>query len=629
MVENMMKLTLLFRPAARDAFLSELQKLGVVHVEQRAVEDNRDMTRLGERIARVVQHGEFLKARAKKLRKAPPVAAYEGAVEDLAARVDRLRARLDEGENQRAQLEKEYAAVERWGEFDAKKIESLKRHGLRVTFHSAPLANADLIAERMENDPSRSCVRLFRERSVAYFAVVGPQDDAEPVASASEERLPARSASAVKRLVERAEEELAETGAEIDSLLPYREALEPLVVRLQNELSYKLAAASVKEEGEGNVFLLTGWIPERTAGELEEFLRAQEAVHLLEKPGGADNVPVLLRSNFFARLFQPILRIFSLPDYRELDPTPFFAPFYTIFFGLCVADMGYGLLILVAAFAALLVIKRKALRPLLSLAVVLGASVMAAGFLLNDFFGLNIVKLFGPHSGVAQAVLFGDINSAMYLALTLGIIQVTFGWALRAINQGKRHGAPGALKPAGVVLMLIGLVLTGLPAFARFLGSDIAALAIGPIPVGAAIAGVPHGGTVGLVLIAAGFLLFLLFDNLKAKIYARPAIGLWHFYEFATGVLGDILSYMRLFALGLSGGLLGEAIINLALMAKGNSAWGIIPMILILLVGTFLNLAIGLLSAFVHSLRLTFVEFYKSVGFKGGGVEYRPFRIKS
>jgi V/A-type H+-transporting ATPase subunit I len=103
---------------------------------------------------------------------------------------------------------------------------------------------------------------------------------------------------------------------------------------------------------------------------------------------------------------------------------------------------------------------------------------------------------------------------------------------------------------------------------------------------------------------------------------------LWELYELASGIPGDILSYLRLFALGLSGGLLAEAIVHISLLVKGSSPLGYIPMVLVLLFGSLLNLAIGLLSAFVHSLRLTFVEFYKAVGFKGGGVEYSPFKIK-
>ena len=628
MVEPMEKLTLLFRPAMRDNFLADLQKLGLVHIEQREVEDTPEISRLAARIARIVQHKEFLSSRAALQQEPPQAIEYPGKIDELISRVDLLRVRIEGYQTERTALEREIAAVERWGEFDAERIDALEQHNLRMTFHSAPRATADRIAQQLEADSDRSFVVLFQERGIVFFSVVGPLEASEHLAAASEERLPERSVSVVRQRLAIVETGLRDAFGEVDALMQYRNAMDGRITELQNQFTYKVAVANVQEGGDGHVQFLTGWIPQRLRGGLEEFLQNQETAYIFDRPTAQDDVPVLLHNNGFARLFQPILRIFSLPNYRELDPTAFFAPFYTIFFGLCVADMGYGLFIIVAALVALAVIKRKAARPLLYLGLVLGASVMVAGLLLNDFFGVPISSVWGTKSALAKAVLFGDQSSAMYLAITLGIIQVIFGYVLRTVNEVRQHGGASGLKPIGVVLMLLGAVLAGLPAFVGFVGSKLVDVRIGPIPLGQAIASVPDGSTVGLILVAVGFLLFLFFDNLTQRFYVRPAMGMWHFYEFLTGVMGDILSYMRLFALGLSGGLLGEAVINLAVMVRGHSVWGIIPMVLIFLFGTGLNLAIGLLSAFVHSLRLTFVEFYKSLEFKGGGVEYRPFQLK-
>ena len=132
-----------------------------------------------------------------------------------------------------------------------------------------------------------------------------------------------------------------------------------------------------------------------------------------------------------------------------------------------------------------------------------------------------------------------------------------------------------------------------------------------------------------LVMVVFFGLLLFLFNSLEKKILIRPLTGLWELYELLTTVPGYILSYLRLFALGLAGALLGETTIKLAEMVRGHSWVGIVLMVLVFLLGSLINFAIGLLSAFVHSLRLTFVEFYNSLGFKGGGVSYEPFEFKS
>ncbi len=622
MVEPMVKLTLLFRPAVREKFVSKLQEFGIVHIEQRQLEENAETTRLASRIARVGQHQSYLRLRAEELEVAPASAPYQGKIDDLIRKIDLLRVRIEGYETERAQLVRELSTADRWGNFDPELIEGLDKFGLHMSVHSATLATAAGIAEEMKSDGERSFVSLFEDKGTAYFAVVGPADREAKAISVPEERLPERNASLVRGRLAKVDEGIDEARSEIDALLPFRDALSARIAELQNELSFKIVVGSVHDAGEGHLYFLTGWIPSGQRNRLEEFLQSEEAAYLLEDPLPEDKVPVKLHNGAYTRLFEPILRIFSIPNYRELDPTPFFAPFYTIFFGLCVADLGYGVLLLVAALVAFAVIKRKSVRPLLYLGLILATSVIVFGLLLNDLFGIKITSIAGPHSALSRVVLFGSVNSAMMLAITLGIIQITFGYILRAVNQVRAHGPTAALKPAGIILMLLGIVLAAL----HTLG---ASFTVGPIPFGAAVAAIPAAQQIGYGMIGVGLLLLLLFNSLEKKIFLRPLHGLWELYELATTVPGYILSYLRLFALGLSGALLGETVVNLAVMVRGDAWWGIFPMILVLLVGSGVNLAIGLLSAFVHSLRLTFVEFYNSVGFKGGGVEYRPFELKS
>lgn len=622
MIESMAKLTLLFRPAGRDLLLSEMQKLGLVHIERKKLEENAEISKLTARIAHLTQNQAYLSKRSKEIPQPPEPKAYDGKATDLVRKIDSLRSTVETCQSERVQLQREFERIARWGDFDPDKIKGLSAAGLQMTLHSASRKVAEEVMHRCESQSDHMVVPVFEEGGKSFFAIVGPADEDASIPMVTDEPLPERSVSSLKAELEKLDDKLSRTQAQIDELLPYGETLSQRLAELQNELSYQLVRGSVNEDEAGNLHILTGWIPASEQDRFEQFLQDKEAVYLLEAPQTNDQAPVKLRNSKFTKLFEPILRIFSLPNYREMDPTPFFAPFYTLFFGLCVADLGYGILLLIGGLIALAVIKRKSVRPLLYLILVLSTSVAVCGFLLNDFFGLKITELANPHSPIAKAVAFDNIHSAMMLAIVLGIVQIMLGYVLRAINQTRAHGLAGGLKPLGVVLILLGVVLKSL----SVLGP---AFAVGPLPFGAMAAALPHSGMIGYVLLGAGLLLLLLFNSLEKKIFIRPLTGLWELYELLTTVPGYILSYLRLFALGLAGALLGETTIKLAEMVRGHSAVGFVLMILVFLLGSLINFAIGLLSAFVHSLRLTFVEFYNSLGFKGGGLSYEPFKFKS
>jgi vacuolar-type H+-ATPase subunit I/STV1 len=322
------------------------------------------------------------------------------------------------------------------------------------------------------------------------------------------------------------------------------------------------------------------------------------------------------------------------------------------------------------------------MRKLLALGMVLAVSVMVAGVLLDDYFGARPVVEYehelaleaaAEKAGTAHATetthaaetaapaadategleapatagsapkhqpadpgilkdlaLFRQQKDAMLLPMLLGVIQVVFGWALRIRNQTRHHGWQGFGQPTGNILIMAGVVFYLLPAILipMLFHYDSAQLTIGPLPVGQWMTALPLA--VGQGLLIGGIALVLLFNGLEnhTKIFLRPLTGLWSLYELVQGLIGDILSYIRLFALGLAGGLLAESFNNIA-MGIVKDAQGPLPflfMTAILLLGHTINLGIGLLSAFVHSLRLQFVEFYKAIEFKGGGVEYDPLR---
>ena len=236
----------------------------------------------------------------------------------------------------------------------------------------------------------------------------------------------------------------------------------------------------------------------------------------------------------------------------------------------------------------------------------LGFGTIIMGTISGTFFGVPLLDVEGiPVLDKLKGIMFQPegIYSAFYVSLIVGVFQILFGMCLKIINMTKLYGFGAAISTIGWVIMLLGGIVS-------FLIDGI---------------GVPFYAC----LITGAVLVYLL--NGPINSFAAPfkniGSGLWDTYNMATGLLGDVLSYIRLFALGLSGSILGLVFNDLAMNMKPDiPVLGTIVMVLILVFGHTMNIALSALSAFVHPMRLTFVEFYKNSGFVGGAKEYKPFK---
>ena len=245
--------------------------------------------------------------------------------------------------------------------------------------------------------------------------------------------------------------------------------------------------------------------------------------------------------------------------------------------------------------------------------------------ILDSFFGQSnvskLVELQIVPGYIKDLILFPDMQQQMSFAIMVGVIQVILGFGIQIVNRIRLNGLLGGLMPLGTILLIISGVMA-------IINSMAPSLVIGPMKIGMFISSIPNGKYVIIALAIIGTILVLLFNDVTKKIYIRPLLGLWDLYGIVTGVPGDILSYIRLFALGLAGSLLGGAFNQIAFMVKGDppSIIGYFFMVIILIIGHSINLGLAALSAFVHPLRLVLLEFYKSVGFTGGGLAYSPFK---
>ena len=631
MIEKMKKLSLLIYHNSKDKFLQNLQSFGVVHLECDKSAQNDDILGLKDEISKLNRLEKLLISLEKDEKLKIKDEEYKGNFDNLISEIDAKREKIEEYSANFENISKEISILSIWGNFEPENLNKLNSIGLNIKFYSTPKAKFDKI------DKTKVAIEKISDtKGTVYFVIFYKKDDVIVEIDAQEERIPLKNLVSLQKEANELQNKINLQKDGLIKLIKYKITIKNKLIELDDKLSFSLANASLSSNVEDKVLIISGWIPQKGLNEVTGFLQKEDVAYLIEEPKAGDNVPIQLRNGPFAKLFEPIMKIFSLPSYYELDTTAVIAPFYAIFFGMCQADLGYGLFLLTILTIAFFAIKNKSVKSLILLGMVLAFMTSVFGFLLNGAFGFSItdelIKNGILPDVVKPFVIFADVNDPtdhdakndiMILAMALGFVQLLIGLIMKTINSIKNNGIQAGLQPIGNFLFIAGV------AFAGIIYGGGEKFKIGPLYIGKFLYSYMDVFTVTIVLLIAGVTLIMLFNNIDKAIFIRPLTGLWEMYNTITGILGDILSYIRLFALGLSGGLLGAAINQIAFMTKGDSIIGLIPMLLIMIVGHGLNLSLSILGSFVHPLRLTFVEFYKNLGFTGGGIAYTPFNYKT
>jgi V/A-type H+-transporting ATPase subunit I len=358
--------------------------------------------------------------------------------------------------------------------------------------------------------------------------------------------------------------------------------------------------------------VLEGWIAERDfdalVRDLDQHINDVEVIKISPEEG--EDPPIALKNRKSFWPFEVITEMYGMPQAREVDPTPLTAPFFALFFGFCLTDAGYG--IVLAVLSLVLMKYLKGGRKLLWLLFIGGLFTIFMGALTGGWFGLNddtIPSWLGWVSSMRRSLmLFDPFESPMTmfgLALVLGFIQVTFGLIIAMVeNLRHRDFMAAVFDQLTWIVLLWSLVLYALSR-------------MGVVPPG-------YNPVFKYAAMAAALGIIALSYRASKSPGARLAWGFYNLYGI-TGYLGDVLSYTRLLALGLATGGIGMVINVVAGMAKGIPFVGYPAMIAVLIGGHAFNLAVNALGGFVHSARLQYVEFYPKF-FEGGGRPFKPFK---
>ena len=603
MITKMKKLTFLVYHKEYDAFLNNLRDLGVVHIaeKQQGMADNsalQEKIRLSARLSATIKLLQNIKTEEKVTDDSETVSASRGM--QILDEVDELLNHKSSLQQQILAYEKELAVLEPWGDFSPESIAKLRDSGYDIGFYISTEANFN--EDWIE---AYNAMVINRVASKVYF-ITFTKTNQEIDLDVERIKLPDRSYGQTQELIQCNKEELLRqeetlhniARKDIPSLLAARK-------ELNGEIEFDQVVLNTKPAAGEKLMLLQGWLPASEEDPIVAYLNSQSVYYDIKKPAPEDNVPIQLNNKGLFAWFEPICKLYMLPKYNELDLTPFFAPFFMLFFGLCLGDSGYGLFLLLGVTLYRLLAKNigQTMKPILSLVQLLAASTFFCGMLTGTFFGANFYDLDWPFIQRMKQAIAMDNNDMFQLSLLLGVIQILFGMILKAVNQAIQFGFKYAVGTIGWIILLVSVGLAAvLPAV------------------------FPMGGTAHLVILAIAGAMILFYNSPDKNIFINFGLGLWDSYNMVTGLLGDILSYVRLFALGLSGGILASVFNSLAVgMSPDNVIAGPIVMVLIFVIGHSINIFMNVLGAMVHPMRLTFVEFFKNSGYEGGGKEYKPF----
>ena len=599
MIVPMVKYTFLAYHLEYEKFLEDIREIGVLDIVEKSTEPDTEIREKLDKLKsarQVLQYLNKLKDVAEKNKtvitenQVQPVLQENGAalIEKATALRDKKEA-LKHHDQQVLKLIKTHAP---WGEFSVDTIRKLQENKVYVRLF--------VTSEKKFKPEWEKEHFIFVVNTISpwvYFAMVSTSPEI-PELNAEEIKIPDESISQLENHRKANIEQIAAIENELNTIAANRiPTVERYLLELEQSVDFQKVLSHTVPAVADQVRIVEAYAPIDETNTLEDYLNKNDVAWIKGKAKAEDKIPIKQKNNRFAKLYEPVGKLFSLPAYTEMDLTPFFAPFFMMFFGFCLGDLGYGIVIVAGATW----FKRKAaadVKPILSLAQFLGIGTILLGTLTGTFFGINLLEV--ESLGNLRNFML-DSQKVFYLSLAVGMLQIMFGMALRAINNFRMFGWQYALLPIGWIIMLLGII-------------DVAILKMIP--------------GINMYIIYAGIALVVFFSDPASGIFGRIGKGIWELYGI-SGIFGDVLSYVRLFALGISGAILGFVVNTIGLQIKDSApVIGPIFFVIFLIIGHGANLLISSLGAFVHPMRLTFVEFYKNAGFAGGGKEYKPFKNK-
>ena len=597
MIVKMKKATVIGLKQNSEKIVSSLQDLGLVDIIQTRDDHDSEVINKLQAEKNAILNTLKILAQAKSGDKKMP----EGITpQKIITRVAEIRNRLEEIQETRRKRIHQIEVLEPYGEFDPRKVVAFREQGIYMQFFKTHESMYDPENEDLK-DYDLSEIACTNQK--VYFCTIGTKPLEAP--KYEEVPVPEKSLNDLRDEIQIMDRERKELLEELESLATLKHDLEKTWVRTENQFNYQKALN--QEVIQDELFYLQGWIPESKRNDLRRLSDEAGFIVLQEDPAEDEVPPTAHKNKTAGNIGESLIYIYDTPTYRDLDPSSTVFIFFSIFFGMIIADVGYGLMLLGLTFW-LIRGSRKNVVLFRKLCLTISLSTILFGVLTASYFAIKI----DPLSSIGRIVYTlaplwrdsttkGGLLDAMFISLWVGVINLSWVNLYKAIHNKK-------FAQLGWIPALIGLI----PLFKILFGVELTGwektVHLWPL----------YGG---ILLVALGTAI-----ETKASIGGRISAFGAAIYTVVQ-LIADMLSFLRIFALAMAGAKMAETFNMLFGMIYDGAGMivGLTVGVLVLIFGHIINLVLNIMGGVIHGLRLNFIESYHWC-LEGGGKQYNPFR---
>lgn len=631
MIVPMKKVSLITMGDKKSETLKKLRKLGIVHIE---ITEG-----CGEKLNQYKEQIALLEKAVFSLGKSKNTEQKDADTAEAISIATEISALSEEKSlclSERGSLNTELERLKKWGEIDPAVINELENSGVGVSFYEMPRSEYNALSDEIKT------VRLGGDKSTVRCLVVKGEEEIPASLNSYMLSLPKMSTAEIRQKILTLTKRAEEIDKQISSGACYADSIKKAIKSLEKDVEFEIYATGMTQENlsadqnhEISVAYFKGYVEAENVEKLKKTASDNSWGLFVEDPTEEDNVPTKLKNNRFVSLIYPLTDFLgTVPGYFEYDISGWFLAFILIFFGIIFGDGGYGLFI--CAVAAIPIIKAlisgKKASPMFLLIGLFGLSTVMWGTLTCTWFGLSPEQLpqwlrslsipvisnvyadkLWQLPWTAEGVGLTTAQNLQIFCFSLALIQLTVAHIKGALRN---RSSLKVLGDIGSILQLVGIyyVVLSLVVNAEVFSFG---LVLGGIPV----------GTVAIALIGTGFVMSFVFANYEGNIIKSILASLTNIVSVLLGVVNvfsDIVSYIRLWAVGLAGAAISATVNELASPLLGNFLFMIIAIVL-LVFGHGLNMILNVLSVIVHGIRLNTLEFSSHLDMSWSGHKFKPF----
>lgn len=613
MISNMQKLLLVGSEKHKESTLLTLQKAGVVEVtpykgKEFGVDGRKVSTKRAEEVRTSLKllekYGSI--AEKKEVERKP----FKGDIEQTIKTIPQLDSRYKELRDAQVVLKNRINSLEPWGKFSVNELREIEKAGLVIQFWDVAQKYADLAV--VENELAQITILEDNERK--YFVTFAKEPIKVPRCIEVDYDC---DVIELEKEVEDLKVKETEVFSELLEMSCAVEDARKIYLKSLNEVDFNKAASGTVLEFDDTLFILQAWCPEKDLEKLKKTLENELVAVVLTKPGDDEKIPTLLESKTKTQVLgSDLVNIYDNPSYSDWDPSSWVFFSFTIFFAMIMADGGYGLILLALIVYFKIKIKSPspAIKRFLNLSMALTGATFIYGLVSGSFLGIQYgepaFEWLKPVTGFLNKLKMfdsADTTLMMLVSIIIGMVHISLSLVLKGIRS--------MVDDKDFITPLINIVwIAGIWSFFYWYKYD-------------GVEGFEHvtaNGMLGLKI--CGGALFVLYA-IAAKTFNPFKMLFTSLFGLYNGVqfFSDILSYIRIFALGMSGALLAQTFNSLSFDLWQAGFWGMIFAPVVFLLGHVLNIALCIMGGVIHGLRLNFLEWYRW-SFDGGGKAFKPFK---